>query len=188
MTQYLFFMPGSNRAGTAMMRMNTVKEVTYIMWVMAVLFVGFSSDAVARGSSEKGKRTADFFIAVNGSDQWSGQLNQPNRQGTDGPFATLVRARDAVRALKRRRDKQTILVLIRGGVYSSMRPWSSDRRIRHRPEARSRMLPTMTRHQSLRLPFRSLAGSSRSTRRRCCPRSPVIWCGSPMFPRICTTS
>ena len=84
----------------------------------ALLFAGFPTDALARGSGEKGQRTADFFVAVNGSDRWSGQLDQPNRTSTDGPFATLARARDAVRALKRRGDKQEILVLIRGGVYS----------------------------------------------------------------------
>ena len=66
----------------------------------------------------RGKEQADFFVAVNGSDRWSGQLDQPNRTSTDGPFATLARARDAVRALKRQGDKQDILVLIRGGVYS----------------------------------------------------------------------
>ena len=84
----------------------------------ALLFAGFPTDALARGSGEKGQRTGDFYVAVNGSDRWSGQLDQPNRTSTDGPFATLARARDAVRALKRRGDKQDILVLIRGGVYS----------------------------------------------------------------------
>jgi hypothetical protein len=68
-------------------------------------------------AGEQGQRAADFFVAVNGSDQWSGQFDQPNPTRTDGPFATLARARDAVRALKRRGDKREILVLIRGGVY-----------------------------------------------------------------------
>ncbi len=84
----------------------------------ALLFAGFPADAAARGSGEKGQRTADFFVAVNGSDRWSGRSDQPNRTSTDGPFATLARARDAVRALKQRGDKQEILVLIRGGLYS----------------------------------------------------------------------
>ena len=82
-----------------------------------LLLAGFPTDTIARGSGETGRRTADFFVAVNGSDQWSGQLAQPNRARTDGPFATLARARDAVRALKQVRDKKEILVLIRGGVY-----------------------------------------------------------------------
>ena len=86
--------------------------------LFVLIFAGFPIDALARGSGEKGQRTGDFYVAVNGSDRWSGQLDQPNRTNTDGPFATLARARDAVRALKRRGDKQEILVLIRDGVYS----------------------------------------------------------------------
>ena len=54
---------------------------------------------------------------MDGSDQWSGQLAQPNQARTDGPFATLARARDAVRALKPVGDKKEFRVLIRGGVY-----------------------------------------------------------------------
>lgn len=72
---------------------------------------------MARVQDETGRKAADFFVAVNGSDQWSGQLALPNRARTDGPFATLVRARDAVRALKQGRGNKDILVLIRGGVY-----------------------------------------------------------------------
>ena len=45
--------------------------------------------------------TADFYLSPNGSDQWSGKLAEPNAQGTDGPFATLERAHDAVRLLKK---------------------------------------------------------------------------------------
>ncbi|GAA5179657.1 hypothetical protein GCM10023322_10260 [Rugosimonospora acidiphila] len=41
-----------------------------------------------------------FYVAVGGNDAWSGHLADPNGHGTDGPFATLARARDAVRALK----------------------------------------------------------------------------------------
>ena len=60
---------------------------------------------------------ADYYVATDGSDEWSGQLPQPNQKRTDGPFATLVRARDAVRTLKKRTQKNELLVLIRGGSY-----------------------------------------------------------------------
>ena len=83
----------------------------------ALLLAGLPSDALAGGSCEKAGTTANFFVAVNGSDQWSGQLDRPNPASTDGPFATLAKARDAVRELKRKGDRQEILVLIRGGVY-----------------------------------------------------------------------
>lgn len=59
---------------------------------------------------------ADFYVAENGCDGWSGTLPEPNRDGTDGPFATVERARDAVRAIKNGLYRD-IFVLIRGGEY-----------------------------------------------------------------------
>jgi hypothetical protein len=43
----------------------------------------------------------NLYVSPNGNDSWSGRLASPNRTRTDGPFATLERARDAIRALKR---------------------------------------------------------------------------------------
>ena len=45
---------------------------------------------------------ADFYVATDGNDAWSGTLASPNAEKSDGPFATLQRARDAVRAKGRR--------------------------------------------------------------------------------------
>jgi len=42
----------------------------------------------------------DFFVSPHGNDSWSGTLPDPNPAGTDGPFATLARAQQAVRELK----------------------------------------------------------------------------------------
>lgn len=41
-----------------------------------------------------------LYVATNGNDSWSGKLPKPNGKKTEGPFATLGKARDAVRALK----------------------------------------------------------------------------------------
>ena len=41
---------------------------------------------------------ADFFVATAGNDGWTGKLAAPNAAGSDGPFATLDRARQTVRA------------------------------------------------------------------------------------------
>ncbi len=41
-----------------------------------------------------------FYVATDGNDRWSGTKPSPTYAGTDGPFATLERARDAIRALK----------------------------------------------------------------------------------------
>ena len=61
-------------------------------------------------------QSADFYVATNGSDQWSGTSAEPDDANSDGPFATLERARDAVRDLKKTKAKD-IVVLIRGGTY-----------------------------------------------------------------------
>ena len=59
---------------------------------------------------------ADFYVSASGSDVWSGTLPEPNVQGSDGAFATLRRARDAVRDLKKRKSTD-IVVLVRAGTY-----------------------------------------------------------------------
>jgi len=61
-------------------------------------------------------RHGDFYVAQNGCDRWSGTLPEPNADGTDGPFATVERARDAVRVFKNG-VYRNIYVLIRGGEY-----------------------------------------------------------------------
>ena len=61
-----------------------------------------------------------FFVATNGNDQWSGRLPVPNRQGTDGPFATLPGALKTVRGLRQQPDStagQSPKLLIGGGFY-----------------------------------------------------------------------
>ena len=37
----------------------------------------------------------EYFVATDGNDAWSGKLAKPNRAKTDGPLATVERARDA---------------------------------------------------------------------------------------------
>ncbi len=60
---------------------------------------------------------ADFFVSVNGNDGWSGRLAEANATRSDGPFATIAGARDAVRNLKKTSGKRSIVVRLRGGVY-----------------------------------------------------------------------
>ena len=60
---------------------------------------------------------ADFYVSVVGNDCWSGTLPNPNSQASDGPFATLARARDAVRELQRNSPDRDVVVLIRKGLY-----------------------------------------------------------------------
>ena len=64
-----------------------------------------------------------FFVATDGDDAWSGQLAEPNAGRTDGPFATVPRARDAIRQLKQAEPlTKPITVLVRGGKYFLTEP------------------------------------------------------------------
>ena len=73
------------------------------------------------GSTCQAKR---FFVATDGNDQWSGTLDSPNADQTDGPFATLTRARNAIRQLKLAGALQRpVEVLVRGGTYELATPF-----------------------------------------------------------------
>lgn len=66
---------------------------------------------------------ADLYVAPNGNDQWSGTLPEPNAQQSDGPFASLERARDAVRRLRAKQTWQRpLVVMLRGGTYPRVKP------------------------------------------------------------------
>ncbi|MBM4036607.1 MAG: hypothetical protein FJ291_33140, partial [Planctomycetes bacterium] len=59
-----------------------------------------------------------LYVAADGNDGWTGRLAEPNAARTDGPFATLVRARDEVRRLKAGgRAKGPMTIFVRGGLY-----------------------------------------------------------------------
>ena len=64
---------------------------------------------LACGWTLAGERRADFVVAPNGDDAAAGTAT--------APFATVTRARDAVRELRRRRPKGEVTVLVRGGTY-----------------------------------------------------------------------
>lgn len=66
---------------------------------------------------------ADFYVSPSGNDTWSGTCAAASRDGTDGPFATVARARDAVRELKASAPgTQAITVAIREGIYRVSEP------------------------------------------------------------------
>ncbi len=85
---------------------------------------------------------ADFYISPQGNDSWSGTLEAPNADSSDGPFLTIERAQRAVRELKAQVYKpkdppvekrwigsphplgrgKDILVYLRGGTYPLAQP------------------------------------------------------------------
>jgi len=70
-----------------------------------------------------GEPPADFYVAPDGKDTWSGKLPAARPDGSDGPLATLQGARDAIRRLKAKGPlSKPIHVMIRGGVYRIAEP------------------------------------------------------------------
>jgi hypothetical protein len=70
-------------------------------------------------SAALGERVT-YYVSPKGSDNWSGRRATPNRDKTDGPFATPVRARDAARAALRSADTPRIVLLT--GTYELTEP------------------------------------------------------------------
>ncbi|MBI5095570.1 MAG: right-handed parallel beta-helix repeat-containing protein [Candidatus Hydrogenedentes bacterium] len=86
--------------------------------MVAIVVVSWTQAATAK----------EFFVSPQGNDAWSGALADPNPGKTDGPFATLEKARDTIRA-----DKKTggissggVTVLVRGGTYERSAPFELD--------------------------------------------------------------
>ncbi len=59
----------------------------------------------------------DLFISPGGNDAWSGRLAEPNADRTDGPYATLERARQAVQEMRVTEPTKSIQVALRAGTY-----------------------------------------------------------------------
>jgi hypothetical protein len=90
--------------------------------VLAAALIAIASISViatARGT----EIAATFYVSPAGSDAWSGTLDAPADDGTDGPFASIGRAQQAVRErLARPRAGGSLVVSIRGGFYELVAP------------------------------------------------------------------
>jgi parallel beta-helix repeat protein len=88
--------------------------------VLVVVLLALSRPAAA---AREGSAPVRFYVSTGGDDGWSGRLPAPNADRTDGPFARISRARDAIRALgAAAREAGPIAVCIRAGRYSLSEP------------------------------------------------------------------
>lgn len=62
-------------------------------------------------------RAADLHVARGGNDAWSGRHAVAVGDGQDGPFATLERARDEIRRLKKAGLREGVTVHVHAGTY-----------------------------------------------------------------------
>lgn len=76
--------------------------------------LGLCCILLASSSSNALGDALKLYVAIDGKDSWSGRLREP--AGNDGPFATLERARDEIRKLKKAG------ALPRGGVVVEVGP------------------------------------------------------------------
>ena len=65
-----------------------------------------------------------FYVSTKGSDSWSGAISKPSKSNTDGPFATLEKAKTAVGELNAKGISQGgVRIVIEGGVYNLKSPF-----------------------------------------------------------------
>lgn len=87
--------------------------------VLLIVLIGIN--LLVNGASHNSalKPGLRLYVSTIGNDDWSGKLRQPNHSRTDGPFATIEKARDAIRLLKEQKNlpEGDIIVELQGGVY-----------------------------------------------------------------------
>ncbi len=96
-------------------------------WVAGLGLI-FACLAAAPAQVEAGDLPRHYYLSTQGDDGWSGGLPAPNGGRTDGPWATLTHARDAIRALKASGQfHSAVVVMIEGGTYRLSEPvvWES---------------------------------------------------------------
>jgi hypothetical protein len=94
--------------------MKTNKEIDFSYLFFLITFV-FLFQVTASGLAQHAE--AEFYIAPNGNDSWSGKFSEPNSDNSDGPLATLDEARVRVREFISDGLSNPLTVLIRGGEY-----------------------------------------------------------------------
>jgi len=110
--------------------------------------------AASLAGESRGDENISLFVATNGNDAWSGRRPAPNASQSDGPFATLQRACDAIRQLKRGGPlpKGGVVVELAGGIYQLAQPLQ--------------LAPQDSGTEEAPIVYRGTQGSGRSSRRR----------------------
>ncbi len=105
-------MPTIRPLHSASMRLIATTQLTF------VLAACLSSHVLAAPPKAK-----LFYVATSGNDQWSGTLPSANNDSSDGPFASLEAARDAVRKLSSAGGlpQGGVVIQIGGGTYERQR-------------------------------------------------------------------
>jgi hypothetical protein len=73
---------------------------TLKLYYLLIVIVGVNLIVMCTSGNSTLKFGLKMYISTIGNDSWSGRLQQPDKAMTDGPFATIEKARDAIRLLK----------------------------------------------------------------------------------------
>jgi hypothetical protein len=96
------------------MRENGSTLKWYLVCALAVSFLWIQSAGAL-----------SLYVSPDGSDRWSGRLARPNSARTDGPLASLVDARDAIRRLKfQEQVTEPVRIIIADGTYTLAEPFT----------------------------------------------------------------
>ncbi|KPL12237.1 hypothetical protein AMJ85_01520 [candidate division BRC1 bacterium SM23_51] len=90
-----------------------------LRWFVLMISIVLSVSGACVGEAREQDEGAVFYVSMDGNDAWSGRPAEPNQRRTDGPFATIERARQAIRRLKEagRLPDRGVTVYMRGGTY-----------------------------------------------------------------------
>ncbi|NQT12767.1 MAG: right-handed parallel beta-helix repeat-containing protein [Planctomycetes bacterium] len=82
-----------------------------------------AQEALAAGARSHAEGLT-LYVSTAGDDAWSGRLDEPNTSATDGPLASVGKARDVIRQSKAATGGLTkpVTVMLRGGVYPQTEP------------------------------------------------------------------
>ena len=94
-----------------------LRETSVVSLFILLAGIALTSAAAVFAADGAHGLKATFYVAPDGSDAWSGTLAAANAEKTDGPFATLEKAQDALRPIARKGQKTPLVVLVRGGKY-----------------------------------------------------------------------
>ncbi len=86
-------------------------------WILFMLVMPAALSISRDARSAEPDSATTYYVSPDGRDAWSGSLPGTNPDKSDGPFATLQRARDEVRKRVAKGLESDVKVLVRAGTY-----------------------------------------------------------------------
>src|SRR3954454_5447873 len=88
-----------------------------VIRLLALIIAPCAWNTMIRAETVQPNGAFDFYISPVGNDTWSGRSPKPNAARTDGPFATLEKAKSEFRKARFNGPKAKMCVALRGGIY-----------------------------------------------------------------------